>query len=100
MIVNELAPGLKVRPATKMGPPPEVEIEVVLETLKVATSVGLFGIVAGVQLAAVVQNSSMGFKFQVALPAKAESKKEELRTKKIARVFFISLCLSSSELVL
>ena len=42
---------------------------VVLETPKVAVSLGPLGMVAGVQLVAVFQSPLVGLRFQVALPA-------------------------------
>ncbi len=68
-IVNALAPALKAMLFTVA---PEVVIPVVFETSKVAISDGPFGTVAGVQLAAVLQALVAGFRFQVALPARAD----------------------------
>jgi hypothetical protein len=67
IIENALAPGLKRTPPTCVTA--ERETLVVLETPKVATSVGLFGTVLGVQLAAVFHSLLVGLRFQVALPA-------------------------------
>lgn len=50
---------------------PERETLVVFERLKVATSEGPFGMVAGVQFAGVFQLPLLGLRFQVALPAEA-----------------------------
>jgi hypothetical protein len=47
-----------------------IEIAVLLELAKVATSEEPFGIVPGVQFAAVVQSPLVGLRFQVALPAR------------------------------
>src|SRR5262249_17733293 len=79
-IVKALAPGAKTIESTSVSA--ERETPVALEVAKVATSSGLFGTVAGVQLAAVFQSLLPGLRFQVALPAKASSRKEEVRIKK------------------
>jgi hypothetical protein len=50
----------------------EVETLVVFDAPKVATSKVALGTVAGVQLVAVFQLLVAGFRFQVALPARAE----------------------------
>src|SRR5689334_10954384 len=62
-----------------------------LEAPKVATSLGPLGTVAGVQFVAVFQSPLVGLRFQVALPAKASSKREEVRIKKTMSLVFIGL---------
>jgi hypothetical protein len=63
----------------------------VFDELKVATSLEPFGTVEGVQFAAVFQSLLEALRFQVALPAKAESKKEEVRIEKIISLVFIKV---------
>ena len=67
LIVNALAPALKMIPFTSAVA--ESEIAVMLEAAKVARSAGALGTVAGVQFAAVFQSPLVGLRFQVALPA-------------------------------
>src|SRR3954468_20130026 len=67
VIVKALAMGVKMRLATSNLS--DTEISVVFELSKVAVSVGPFGSVAGVQLAAIFQSPLVGFRFQMALPA-------------------------------
>ncbi len=67
VMVNALAPGLKMRLLTSMDP--VIETAVVVETSNVAVSDEPLGTVAGVQLAAVFQSLLVGLRFQVALPA-------------------------------
>ena len=65
--VKALAPGLKIMLSSSISldnATPEI-----LESAKVATSLGPLGTVAGVQLAAVFQSLLIGFRFQVALSA-------------------------------
>ena len=69
VIVKALAKGVKMRLATSNLS--EREVSVIFELSKVAVSVGPFGTVAGVQLAAMFQSPLVGFRFQVALPAAA-----------------------------
>ena len=52
-----------------LGTPIERDVTVVFETANVAVSFGPFGIVPGVQLAAVFQSLLVGLMFHVALPA-------------------------------
>jgi hypothetical protein len=69
VIVKASAPGLKVIPSTST--PAEVERSVTAEVANVAVSAGPFGIVFGIQFAAVFQSPLIGFRFQVALSASA-----------------------------
>jgi len=69
-IVKALATGLNTTPLTLVSAV-EIDTPVVFELSKVATSVGEFGTVAGVQLAAVFQSPLEGLRPQVALPATA-----------------------------
>lgn len=70
VIVNGLAPALKVMPFTLVSA--EREIAVLLLVANVAVLAGASGMVAGVQLAAWFQLPVGGDASQVALPAKAE----------------------------
>ena len=65
-MLKALAPGLKTIRSSSI--PSEIEIAVILETPKLAISVGPLGTVGGVQLAAVFQSPLLGLRFQVALP--------------------------------
>ena len=69
VIVNALAPATKLIPRTCTLS--EGETLVVFETAKVAISFNPLGTVAGVQLAAVFHSPLVGFRFHVALQAKA-----------------------------
>ena len=55
----------------------EKEMAVFVEVLKVATSDGPLGTVAGVQFAAVFQSPLAGLRFHVALPAEATCAKSK-----------------------
>jgi hypothetical protein len=84
VIVNALAPELKVIPATVVFA--EMETAVVLEVANVAVSLAPLGKpVFGVQFAFVSQSLEPGFKFQVALPARllpdAESQSKTAKAK-------------------
>ena len=59
--------GLEIISATSIDVTNEMML--ILETPKVAVSSGPFGNVVGVQLLGLIQSSSTGFRFQVALPA-------------------------------
>ena len=78
MIVNALAPALNTMPLISI--PFKMETPVVLETSNVAVSAGELGTVAGVQLAAVFHLPLPGFRFHVALPAKAVLAAAEMRS--------------------
>jgi hypothetical protein len=69
MSVNGLAPALNTIPFTSVSA--EKNTFFVPENANVAVSAAPFGIVAGVQFAAVFHVPEPGFAFQVALPAKA-----------------------------
>jgi hypothetical protein len=66
-ITYALAPDWKIISATSMSIANEMIL--LLETPKVAVSLGPFGNVVGVQLLGLIQSSSTGLRFQVALPA-------------------------------
>ena len=68
VMLKLLAPALKTIAATSVVSAERVR-PVILEPAKVATSVGPFGTVCGVQLVAVFQSPFVGFKFQEALLA-------------------------------
>ena len=69
LTTKPLAPELKTMPLTSVAA--ESETLVMLETPKVAVSLGPLGTVDGVQLPAVFQSPVAGLPFQVALPANA-----------------------------
>src|SRR6266705_2609583 len=68
-MLKALAPGLKAMLLTSVVV--DVEMSVVLETSKVAVSLGPFGTVFGIQFVAVFQSPLIGFMLHVALSAKA-----------------------------
>ena len=70
LTTKPLAPELKTIPLTSLAV--ESETLVMLETPKVAVSLGPSGTLFGVQLRAVFQSPLVGLRFQVALPAKAD----------------------------
>src|ERR1043166_726561 len=67
VMLNALAPGSKAMPFTSTLD--ESDISVMFEAANVAVSLGPFGTVLGIQLAAVFQSPLIGSSCQVALPA-------------------------------
>src|SRR5262245_43721585 len=90
VMLKLLAPGLNTISATSVITAENLR-PVTLDPAKVATSVGPFGTVAGVQLTAVFQSPVVGLRFQVALPARASRMKAEVRIKKTTSLVFIEL---------
>jgi hypothetical protein len=85
--VKALAPALNTIPAISIRP--KSETPVILEVLKVAISVGPFGTVSGVQLAAVFQSPLTGFELQVALPAKQRAAIKHEKRQRSGKSLFI-----------
>jgi len=62
----------------------DIETKVVFDRPKVAISAGPLGTLAGVQLAAVFQSPEMGSRSQVALPARANSARKNIRPEAVS----------------
>src|SRR4030095_1698637 len=69
VIVNGLAPESKTMPSSVVGE--VIDTFLLFDIWKVAVSLGPFGTVSGVQLAAVFQSLDTGARSDVALPASA-----------------------------
>ena len=82
MVYGFVAPGVNVMPLTVVNGD-EINTSVVFERPKVAVSPDPFGTVVGVQLAGVFQSPELGFRFHVALPARAELETPIATTKQV-----------------